>query len=196
MYFECSLAAVSLRHRSDAHERALLDVGKRCLDHARDLRVVGERHLELRAIACLDRINRAVDTFDGAAYTNRVLRHGRCDTGYHHPDSTQSDPRKRSYRHLVFGFHKFLPLVGDVVQQGICVHTCDPLLTLRAAVFRSVASSRGRSRRFRDVCNEAAYLRRFPICGAAPEVLSILNTISWRAATHRPAGHAAMARIA
>src|SRR5262245_15110899 len=112
MYFECPLAAVSLWHRSDAHERALLDVGKRRLDHARDLRVVGERHLELRAIACLDHIKRAVDTFDGAAYTNRVLRHSRCDTGCHHRDSAQSDSRKRSYRHVVFGFHKFLPLVG------------------------------------------------------------------------------------
>src|SRR5262245_26539759 len=41
--------------------------------------------------------------------------------------------------------------------QGIRVPRCDPPLTLRAAVFRSVASSRGRSRRFHDVRNEAAY---------------------------------------
>ena len=45
VHFECDLAPVSLRHRGDAHERALLDVGKRCLDHAGDLRIVGERHL-------------------------------------------------------------------------------------------------------------------------------------------------------
>src|SRR5262245_10492785 len=39
---------------------------------------------------------------------------------------------------------------------------CDPLLTLRAAVFRSVALSRGRSRRFHDVRNEAAYPSAVP----------------------------------
>lgn len=57
MDFESALAAIGLRHRRDAHERALLDIGKRCLYHAGDLRIGGERHFQLGTVACLDHIS-------------------------------------------------------------------------------------------------------------------------------------------
>src|SRR6516162_3317680 len=73
-------------------------------------RAIGKRHFQLGAIACLNHIGRAINTLDGAAYTNRILRQGRCDTRYHHHESAKTDARKRRDCHFVVSLHKFLLL--------------------------------------------------------------------------------------
>src|SRR5262245_59662703 len=52
----------------------------------------------------------AIETFDGAPQTNRILRQGRCDTRYHHHESAKTDARKRRDCHFVISLHEFLQL--------------------------------------------------------------------------------------
>ena len=76
VHFERLLRAVRLRHRGAAEERAFLDVGDRCLDHARRSARCRSASACAVAIAGLQRQRIAVDLLDGAAQAHgrRLLR--------------------------------------------------------------------------------------------------------------------------
>ena len=66
------LRAVGLRHRGDADENALFDVGHRLAVYRKHFHVIGELHLDRRAVTSFHVQCLTVDALDRAAHAHHV----------------------------------------------------------------------------------------------------------------------------